>query len=110
MIRKDAMKGMTRGVLVSDLSGHKSEHASPLQNPPWLLIALRTKSTFYSLGIDTAPSLAPNDQVACRDVYWKEDSEGFRNGRKETQEGAALLQTQEGTALPHSSSSWQLPA
>lgn len=49
-------------------------------SPPGLSIALGTKSTFYRLGIKTAPSLASNDQVARRDV-WK-DSEGLRNGRK----------------------------
>lgn len=70
MIRKNAIKVMVKGVLVSDLSEHRSEHASLLlKNPPRLLIALRTKSTFYNLGMDTALSLAPNDQVACRDVY-----------------------------------------
>lgn len=70
MIRKNAIKLMVKGVLVSDLSEHRNEHASLLlKNPPWLLIALRTKSTFYNLGMDTALSLAPNDQVTCRDVY-----------------------------------------
>lgn len=68
MIRKDAIKVPIKGVLVSDLTKHKNEHASPLLKSSMAPIALRTKSTFYSLGIETAPSLAPNDQVAWTDV------------------------------------------
>lgn len=69
MIRKGAIRVMVKGVLVSDLSEHKNEHASLLLKPSTAPHCSEDKVHIYSLGIDTLPSLAFNEQVTSRDVY-----------------------------------------